>query len=136
MKLLILLPLAAGLSFAQMRVKQQADRVSVTSVSLVVTFGFLVSCVIYVLSSLSIACYLPELFPTEVRLRGSGIANTAGRAVNIAVPYAIAATFDEFGLYGVLALISAALLLQMVMLATMGIETKQRSLEELSGQTA
>ncbi len=100
------------------------------------TFGFLVSCVIYILSSLSIACYVPELFPTEVRLRGSGIANTAGRAVNIAVPYAIAATFDEFGLYGVLALISAALLLQIVMLATMGIETKQRSLEELAGQAA
>jgi putative MFS transporter len=65
-------------------------------------------------------------------LRGSGIANTAGRAVNIAVPYAIAATFDGFGLYGVLGLISAALLLQMIMLTTMGIETKQRSLEELA----
>jgi hypothetical protein len=34
-----------------------------------------------------------------------------------------------------LALISAALLLQMIMLATMGIETKQRSLEELADQS-
>jgi hypothetical protein len=32
----------------------------------------------------------------------------------------------------VLGLISAALLLQMIMLTTMGIETKQRSLEELA----
>jgi putative MFS transporter len=119
-------------AFSAVGIVVSAAYVSVTDVTLVVTFGFLVSCVIYILSSLSIACYVPELFPTEVRLRGSGIANTAGRAVNIAVPYAIAATFDEFGLYGVLGLISAALLLQMIMLTTMGIETKQRSLEELA----
>jgi MFS transporter, putative metabolite:H+ symporter len=119
-------------AFSAIGIIVSAAYVSVTDVTLIVTFGFLVSCVIYVLSSLSIACYVPELFPTEVRLRGSGIANTAGRAVNIAVPYAIAATFDEFGLYGVLGLISAALLLQMIMLTTMGIETKQRSLEDLA----
>jgi putative MFS transporter len=123
-------------AFSAIGIAVSAAYVSVTDVTLVVAFGFMVSCVIYVLSSLSIACYVPELFPTEVRMRGSGIANTAGRAVNIAVPYAIAATFDQFGLYGVLGLISAALLLQMVMLATMGIETKQRSLEELAGQAA
>jgi putative MFS transporter len=122
--------------FSAIGIVVSAAYVSVTDVTLLVAFGFLVSCVIYILSSLSIACYVPELFPTEVRLRGSGIANTAGRAVNIAVPYAIAATFDEFGLYGVLGLISAALLLQMIMLATMGIETKQRSLEELASEAA
>jgi putative MFS transporter len=47
---------------------------------------------LYVLFSLSIACYVPELFPTEVRLRGSGIANAAGRAVNIVVPYVVVAS--------------------------------------------
>ena len=123
-------------AFSAVGIAVSAAYVSVSDVTLVVAFGFLVSCVIYVLSSLSIACYVPELFPTEVRLRGSGVANTAGRAVNIGVPYAIVATFDQFGLYGVLALISAALLLQMIMLATMGIETKQRSLEELASQAA
>jgi putative MFS transporter len=109
-----------------------AAYVSVTDSVLIGALGFLVTCVIYVLSSLSIACYVPELFPTEVRLRGSGIANTAGRAVNIVVPYAIAASFESFGLYGVLGLITAALLLQIIVLLTMGIETKQRSLEELA----
>ncbi len=109
-----------------------AAYVSVTDSALIGALGFLVTCVIYVLSSLSIACYVPELFPTEVRMRGSGIANAAGRAVNIVVPYAIAASFEGFGLYGVLALITVALLLQIVVLLTMGIETKQRSLEELA----
>jgi putative MFS transporter len=121
--------------FSAIGIVVSAAYVSVTTVTLVTALGFLVSFVIYVLSSLSIACYVPELFPTEVRLRGSGIANAAGRAVNILVPYAIAATFDQFGLYGVLALISAALLIQIVVLATIGIETKQRSLEDLAAQS-
>ncbi len=106
--------------------------VSVTASAWIGALGFLVTCVIYIISSLSIACYVPELFPTEVRLRGSGVANAAGRAVNILVPYAVAASFESFGLYGVLGLITAALLLQVVVLTTIGIETKQRSLEELS----
>jgi putative MFS transporter len=70
-----------------------------------------------------------------VRLRGSGIANAAGRAVNIVVPYAVAASFDSFGLYGVLGLITMALLLQTVVLLVAGIETKQRSLEDLATET-
>ncbi len=106
--------------------------VSVTGSALLAGLGFLVTCIIYVLSSLSIACYVPELFPTEVRLRGSGIANSAGRGVNILVPYAIAASFDSLGLYGVFALIAIALVVQIVVLLAMGIETKQRSLEELA----
>ena len=113
-----------------------AAYVSVTDVTLVTALGFLVSFVIYVLSSLSIACYVPELFPTAVRLRGSGIANAAGRAVNIGVPFAIAATFNQFGLYGVLGLICTALLFQIIILATIGIETKQRSLEDLASHKA
>ncbi len=106
--------------------------VSVTDSAWIAGLGFFVTCLIYILSSLSIACYVPELFPTEVRLRGSGIANAAGRAVNILVPYGVAASFDSFGLYGVLGLIAVALLLQVIVLLVAGIETKQRSLEELA----
>ena len=87
---------------------------------LIAALGFLVTCVIYVLSSLSIACYVPELFPTELRLRGSGIANAAGRAVNILVPYAVVASYDSFGLHGVFALIAVTLLVQVVVLLTWG----------------
>jgi len=109
--------------------------VSVTDSAWIAGLGFFVTCLIYILSSLSIACYVPELFPTEVRLRGSGIANAAGRAVNILVPYGVAASFDSFGLYGVLGLITMALLLQVVVLLVAGIETKQRSLEDLATET-
>jgi MFS transporter, putative metabolite:H+ symporter len=125
--------------FSLIGIVLSAAYVSVTDSALIAGFGFFVTCVIYVLSSLSIACYVPELFPTEVRLRGSGFANAIGRAVNILVPYAVAASFAGFGLYGVLGLITAVLVLQIVVLLAMGIETKQRSLEDLgndSGGTA
>jgi putative MFS transporter len=121
--------------FSLISIVASAAYVSVTDSALIAGLGFLVTCLIYVLSSLSIACYVPELFPTEVRLRGSGIANAAGRAVNIVVPYVVAASFDSFGLYGVLGLITIALLLQVVVLLVAGIETKQRSLEDLATET-
>jgi MFS transporter, putative metabolite:H+ symporter len=121
--------------FSLISIVVSAAYVSVTDSALIAGLGFFVTCLIYVLSSLSIACYVPELFPTEVRLRGSGIANAAGRAVNIVVPYAVAASFDSFGLYGVLGLITMALLLQIVVLLVAGIETKQRSLEDLATET-
>ena len=117
--------------FSVLGILISAAYVSVTDTTLIAGFGFCVTLVIYVLSSLSIACYVPELFPTEVRLRGSGIANAAGRAVNIVVPYVIAASYEGFGLYGVFWMIALVLVAQIVVLVTMGIETKQRSLEEL-----
>ncbi len=122
--------------FSVLGILISAAYVSVTDTALIAGFGFCVTLVIYVLSSLSIACYVPELFPTEVRLRGSGIANAAGRGVNIVVPYAIAASFEGFGLYGVFCMIALVLVVQIVVLLTMGIETKQRSLEELGVEPA
>jgi hypothetical protein len=41
-------------------------------------------------------------------------------------------SFDRFGLYGVLGLITIALLLQIAVLLVAGIETKQRALEDLA----
>lgn len=96
--------------------------------------GFAITCIIYVLSSLSIAVYVPELFPTNVRLRGVGLCNATGRAVSIVVPYVVAYTFDRSGISGVIALISATLLAQAVIVAAIGAETRQRSLENLVPQ--
>ena len=41
--------------------------------------GFLLMIAIYILVSLLFAIYIPELFPTEVRLRAAGICNMFGR---------------------------------------------------------
>jgi putative MFS transporter len=85
-----------------------------------------------VLSSFSVATYVPELFPTELRLRGSGLANTVGRAVSIVVPYAVASAFMSFGIAGVLTLIVCTLLIQALIVGVLGPETKQRSLESIA----
>ncbi|WP_397452329.1 MFS transporter [Pseudomonas sp. NA-150] len=98
----------------------------------IIASGFAITCCIYVLSSLSVASYVPELFPTELRLRGAGLCNAIGRGVNILVPYAIAAVFGGFGIVGVVTLIAGTLLLQAVIVGAIGPETKNRSLEDIA----
>jgi putative MFS transporter len=98
----------------------------------ITALGFAITCCIYVLSSFSVATYVPELFPTELRLRGSGLANTVGRAVSIVVPYAVASAFMSFGIAGVLTLIVCTLLIQALIVGVLGPETKQRSLESIA----
>jgi putative MFS transporter len=99
-------------------------------VTLVAT-GFAITACIYVLSSLSIATYVPELFPTALRMRGAGLCNAIGRAVSMAVPYVVVWAFEAFGIVGVVTLIGGTLLAQAVIVALFGPETRQRSLEEL-----
>lgn len=98
----------------------------------ITAMGFAITCCIYVLSSFSVATYVPELFPTELRLRGSGLANTVGRATSIGVPYAVAGAFTGFGIAGVLTLIVGTLLVQAIIVGLFGPETKNRSLEAIA----
>jgi MFS transporter, putative metabolite:H+ symporter len=102
----------------------------------ITALGFAITACIYVLSSFSVATYVPELFPTELRLRGSGVANTVGRAVSIGVPYAVAAAFTGFGIAGVLTLIVGTLLLQALIVGVLGTETRRRSLEAIAAEVA
>ncbi|HVJ52077.1 MAG TPA: MFS transporter [Aliidongia sp.] len=103
-----------------------------TTPVMLVAAGFSVTACIYVLSSLSVATYVPELFPTRLRLRGAGLSNAVGRGVNILMPYAVAAIFGAFGITGVVTLTGGILLLQAVIVGLIGAETRQRSLEDLA----
>lgn len=51
--------------------------------------GLLLTVPIYVLVALLFAVYVPELFPTEVRLRASGVCNTLGRGATIVTPFIV-----------------------------------------------
>jgi putative MFS transporter len=102
----------------------------------IAALGFAITCCIYVLSSFSVATYVPELFPTELRLRGSGVSNTVGRAVSIAVPYAVAWAFTGFGIAGVLTLIVGTLLIQALIVGVLGTETRRRSLESIAAEVS
>ena len=75
--------------------------------------------------------YSTELFPTEVRLRGNGFCNTLGRAATIVSPFATAYLFGLYGVAGVIGMLIGLLILQVIVVATMGIEPAKRGLEEL-----
>jgi putative MFS transporter len=93
--------------------------------------GFLLTVPIYVLVSVLFAIYIPELFPTEVRLRAAGICNTFGRGATILTPFLAVALFRSYGIGGVLSLMIGLLVVQAVVVLWFGIEPKKRRLEEL-----
>jgi putative MFS transporter len=87
---------------------------------------------IYVLVAMLFGIYVPELFPTEIRLRASGICNTFGRGATIATPYVVVWLFAGYGVTGVLGLMILLLVLQIVAVALWGVETKGRALEDVA----
>lgn len=93
--------------------------------------GFALTVPIYVLVALLFGVYIPELFPTEVRLRASGIVNTLGRGATIITPFLVVMLFEARGVAGVMALMIGLLVVQIITVWTLGIEPRHRSLEEL-----
>jgi putative MFS transporter len=96
--------------------------------------GFLLTVPIYILVAVPVAIYVPELFPTEVRLRASGICNTFGRAATILTPFLTIALFRTHGIGGVLSLLIGVLIVQIVVVLLFGIEPKKRRLEEMDSE--
>jgi MFS transporter, putative metabolite:H+ symporter len=95
------------------------------------TVGFLLIVSIYVQVAILFGVYTPELFPTEVRLRANGICNTLGRAATIVSPFIVVALFKDYGVRGVLSLMIALLIIQIIVVALWGIEPAKRRLEDL-----
>ena len=101
------------------------------SEALVTLVGFaLVTCV-YVMVAIAWALYVPELFPTEIRMRGAGFCNTMGRLMTIVTPQIVPVIFVKAGVVGVVAMLTAFLLVQAIAVALFGIETRQKPLEAL-----
>jgi putative MFS transporter len=103
---------------------------------LLLSVGFLLIVAIYVQVAVLFGVYTPELFPTEVRLRANGICNTLGRAATIASPFIVVALFRNYGVAGVLGLMIALLIIQIVTVAAWGIEPAQKRLEDLDAAGA
>ena len=98
--------------------------------------GFALTVPIYVLVALLFGIYIPELFPTEVRLRASGLVNTLGRGATIVTPFLVVMLFEARGVAGVMALMIGLLVVQIITVWALGIEPRARSLEELKGDEA
>jgi putative MFS transporter len=103
----------------------------VAAPEIVLGVGFLLFIGIYVLTAILYGVYTAELFPTEVRLRANGICNMFGRGATIVTPLIVVALFRLYGVAGVLGLMIALLIIQIVVVAAWGIEPARRSLEQL-----
>ena len=98
---------------------------------MLVIAGFLLVVPIYVQVTLLFAIYVPELFPTDVRMRAAGICNTLGRGATIVTPFLVVPLFRTYGIGGVLGLIIGLVVVQIIVVALFGVEPKNRRLEEM-----
>lgn len=102
----------------------------------VLVLGFCFVVAMNVAITLKAGVYTPELFPTRLRTSGVGISHAAGRVATILSPYLIGFLFTSFGEGAVFLAISGFLLLLAAAIALLGIETRQRSLEEIAESRA
>lgn len=101
----------------------------------IVTTGFALISTLYTITSLGLLGYVPELFPTALRLRGTGVANAFGRGASIAIPYMTLMLFQAYGLVGVLGFVCTTLALMCVAIVRLRLETGGRSLEEIESDS-
>jgi MFS transporter, putative metabolite:H+ symporter len=107
---------------------------SITNPIVLMIVGFSLIVPIYILVALLFAIYIPELFPTEVRLRASGICNTFGRGAIIFTSFIVVALFKSHGVGGVLVFMIGLLIVEIVVVLTLGVEPKKRRLEEIESE--
>jgi putative MFS transporter len=103
---------------------------------LLLAIGFLLVVTIYVQVALLFAIYVPELFPTDVRMRAVGICNTLGRGATIVTPFVVVALLRSYGIGGVLSLIIGLLVVQIIVVFIYGVEPRNRRLEEMESDTS
>jgi putative MFS transporter len=102
----------------------------------VLSVGFVLIVAIYVQTALLFGVYTPELFPTEIRLRANGICNTLGRAATVVSPFVVGYLMVHYKLPGVLWLMIALLVIQIVVVWAWGVEPRNRALEDVAAQPA
>jgi putative MFS transporter len=101
-----------------------------TSSIAIVLCGFLLVSAVAIFLTLGLGM-TPELFPTEYRFRGAGVAQMFGRLALIGSPFVVLGLFNRFGIAGVVGAISGAYVFIAVLIMVAGIETNQQSLEAL-----
>lgn len=91
--------------------------------------GFLLITCLYIGGTIGFSIYLPELFPTEVRLRGAALSSAAGRAASILMPLAVSSLFMLYGVHGVTFTMVGLIVFQALVIGIWGHDTTRRSLD-------
>src|SRR5215475_6801252 len=102
--------------------------------AIVLTVGFVLIVAIYVQTALLYGVYPPELFPTEIRLRANGICNMFGRGATVISPFIVGALIASYGLPGVIWLMIAVVVIQIVVVWAWGVEPRNRGLEDVAAK--
>jgi MFS transporter, putative metabolite:H+ symporter len=97
----------------------------------IIIYGFCMITFLYIFVCFASAVYVPEIWPTEARLRGSGFCNAVGRGVTIFTPYGVATILTNYGPVAVFLTIGGVLTTVAVIVAVIGIETRKKSVEEI-----
>ena len=103
---------------------------------LLMAVGFCLFTCIYILLAVAFAIHIPEMFPTELRMRGTGVCSTVGRLTTAFVQYVIITLFAWGGLTAVVGTLAGLLLLLAIVILLFGIETAKRSLESIASEPA
>lgn len=93
--------------------------------------GFFLQVVVEMYVCYSSGVYVPEIWPTEVRMRGSGLANSIGRISGIITPFAVSFLLNAFGALPVFAMMSVVTIAAAVVIAWLGIDTRGMSAETM-----
>ncbi|AIF54082.1 MFS transporter [Pelosinus sp. UFO1] len=102
------------------------------SETLIVILGVILTVVIYIYVCLACSVYVPEMWPTEARLRGMGVANAVGRISAIFSPYGVAWLLSNYGPTAVFIGLGVVVVILAIIITTMGVETRHKSLEQIS----
>jgi putative MFS transporter len=102
----------------------------------VLSVGFVLIVAIYVQTAILFGVYTPELFPTEIRLRANGICNTFGRGATVVSPFIVGALMASYQLPGVVWLMIALVVIQIVVVWAWGVEPRNRGLEDVAAAKA
>jgi putative MFS transporter len=104
--------------------------------TIVLSVGFVLIVAIYVQTALLFGVYTPELFPTEIRLRANGICNTLGRGATVVSPFVVGYLMVHYQLPGVIWLMIALVVIQIIVVWAWGVEPRARALEEVAVASA
>jgi putative MFS transporter len=94
--------------------------------------GFSCFTAIYVLHAVGYALYVPEMFPTEIRLRGVGVCSSVARLSTAGTQVGVVALFAWGGVMAVVGALDICLVALAALVAILGIETRGKSLEQIA----
>jgi MFS transporter, putative metabolite:H+ symporter len=100
---------------------------------LLMAVGFCLVTTFYVIVVVGQSLYVSEMFPTKVRMRGTGLCSMTARILAASMQFAIPPLFALGGIGAIVSCVAATLLVFTFAIAFLGTETRGRSLEEITG---